>query len=145
MDSAKIEKRVGVNATSERIWEILSDLPGWNRWNAVETDLEGTIGFNSQITLSEGIDGLPGRRPTVRVGDWQPYAQLIWTEKRGWAFNVVRYFEIEELEAGSCIVANGFIFTGLRGELFHDKHRKALRAACESVAEGLRQAALSED
>ena len=145
METAKIEKRVGVQVSSERLWDILSDLPGWDRWNPVETGLEGAIAFGGQISLTESVPGLPDRSTTVRVGDWQPYAQLIWAEKRGWAFNVVRYFEIEELEPGSCIVANGFIFTGLRGELFHDKHRKILRAACESVAEGLRSAALAGD
>ena len=145
MESAKIEKRVGVEASSERLWDLLSDLPGWNRWNPVETGLDGAIAFGGQISLTESITGLPDRATTVRIGDWQPYAQLIWAEKRGWAFNVIRYFEIEELSPGSCIVANGFIFTGLRGELFHDKHRKALRAACESVAEGLRRAALTGD
>lgn len=145
METAKIEKRVGVQATSERLWDILSDLPGWNRWNPVETGLEGAIAFGGQLSLTESVPGLIQRPITVRIADWQPYAQLIWAEKRGWAFNVVRYFEIEELVPGSCIVANGFIFSGLRGELFHDKHRKTLREACEAVAEGLRREALAGD
>ncbi|WP_339871363.1 SRPBCC domain-containing protein [uncultured Brevundimonas sp.] len=143
METAKIEKRVGVQASTERLWDILSDLPGWNRWNPVETGLEGAIAFGGRISLTETIPGLTQRPTTVRIADWQPYAQLIWAEKRGWAFDVVRYFEIEELVPGSCIVANGFIFSGLRGELFHDRHRKTLRAACEAVAEGLRREALT--
>lgn len=141
METAKIEKRVGVQATSERLWEILSDLPGWNRWNPVETGLEGAIAFGGQLSLTESVPGLIQRPTTVRIADWQPYAQLIWAEKRGWAFNVVRYFEIEELVPGSCIVANGFIFSGLRGELFHDKHRKAIKAAYAEIGEGLRKLA----
>ncbi len=143
MESAKIEHRIGVQAGSERLWEVLSDLSGWDRWNPVETALDGAIAFGGRISLTESIPGLIDRATTVRIGDWQPYAQLIWAEKRGWAFNTVRYFEIEELEVGSCIVSNGFIFSGLRGELFHDKHRKLLRAACESVGEGLRREVLS--
>ncbi|MDI1281103.1 MAG: hypothetical protein ACI9YM_000643 [Brevundimonas sp.] len=145
METAKIEKRVGVQASSERLWDLLADLSGWDRWNPVETGLQGAIAFGGQISLTESIPGLPDRPTTVRIGDWQPYAQLIWAEKRGWAFNVIRYFEIEELAPGNCIVSNGFIFSGLRGELFHDKHRKTLRAACEAVAEGLRTAALADD
>ena len=62
-------------------------------------------------------------------------------EKRGLWFRSMRYFEIEELEPGSCIVANGFIFSGLRGEMHFDRHRKALRAAVDAVAEGLKTAA----
>jgi hypothetical protein len=134
----KIEKRVGVRAPSDRIWEVIADLPGWDSWNPVETGVSGTIAFGGQINLTETIDGLPGRQVVSRVADWQPNAQLVWTEKRGWLFNVVRYYEIEELEPGSCIIANGFIFSGFRGEGFHDKHRKTIRAACEAIGEALR-------
>ena len=138
MDIARIEKRVGVRASTDRIWELIADLPSWERWNPVETAVEGTIAYGGGIALTETIPGLAERRASVRVGEWQPYAQLVWMEKRGLWFRSMRYFEIEELEAGSCIVANGFIFSGLRGEMHHDRHRKALREAVDAVAEGLK-------
>lgn len=141
MDTARIEKRVGVRAPSDRIWELISDLPSWDRWNPHETGLEGRIAFGAPIALNEALPGLPERRVTARVGEWQPYAQLVWAEKRGWLFDMIRYFEIEELEPGSCIVATGAIFSGLRGELFHDRHRRAIRSAYEEIVEGLRLAA----
>ena len=87
------------------------------------------------------IDGLPERRVAARVGEWQPYAQLVWLEKRGLWFQSMRYFEIEQLEPGSCIASNGFIFSGLRGEMFFDKHRKRLRQSVEAVAEAWKAAA----
>lgn len=141
METTRIERRIGVRAPTDRIWELIADLPGWNRWNPVETAVEGTIAYGGSITLTESIPDLPERRADVRVGEWQPYAQLVWLEKRGLWFRVVRYFEIEELEPGSCIVANGFIFSGLRGEMHFDRHRKALRTAVDSVSEGLKAAA----
>ena len=137
----RIEKRVGVRATSDRIWALLSDLSSWNDWNPVETGASGAIAFGGAITLTESLPGLPERTVVARVGDWQPYAQLVWAEKRGWQFGVIRYYEIEELEPGCCIVANGFIFSGLRGENFHDKHRKTLKGACEQIGDALRIAA----
>lgn len=141
METARIEKRVGVRASSERLWELIGDLSAWSRWNPYETAIQGTIAFGAPLTLTEALPGLPERRVSARVGEWQPYAQLVWFEKRGWLFNVTRYVEIEELEPGSCIVASGAIFSGLRGELFHDKHRAAIRAAYEEMVEGLRRAA----
>ena len=141
METARIERRIGVRASTDRIWDLIADLPGWDRWNPVETGLEGTIAFGGQISLTEQLEGLPERRAVVRVGDWQPYAQLVWAEKRGLWFQSLRYFEIEELEPGSCIVANGFIFSGLRGEMYFDKHRKALRHGVDAVAEAWRAAA----
>jgi len=141
MDIARIEKRIGVRASTDRLWEIIADLPGWNRWSPIETSVEGTIAYGGEIGLTEAIEGLPERRIVARVGEWQPYAQLVWMEKRGLWFRSMRYFEIEELEPGSCIVANGFIFSGLRGEMFFDKHRVRLRHAVDAVAEAWKAAA----
>ena len=136
--SFRIEKRVGVRASSDRIWEILTDLSSWDHWNPIETRLEGTIAYGGTLSLTENIPGLPERRYTAAIGDWQPRAQLILQEKRGWQFTAIRYFEIDELEPESCIVANGIIFGGLRGEGFHDKKRKLLRPHYDRVAEALK-------
>lgn len=141
MDIAKIEKRIGIRASTDSIWEVVSNLPGWDRWNPIETGVEGTIAFGAEITLTEAIEGLPERRAVTRVGEWQPYAQLVWAENRGLWFRSMRYFEIEELEPGSCIAANGFLFSGLRGEMFFDKHRKQLRHAVDAVAGAWKAAA----
>ena len=134
----RIEKRIGIQAPAERIWDLLADLNGWSDWHPVETEASGTIAFGGQIGLTETLPGHPPRTVAARVGDWQPLAQLVWSEKRGMMFNVVRYYEIDELEPGSCIVANGYIFSGLRGESFHDKHKFALRQACEQIGEALK-------
>lgn len=142
MDIARIERRIGVRATPDQIWALIADLPGWDRWNPAESGLEGAIAFGGEISLTERIEGLPERRAVTRVGDWQPYSQLVWAENRGLWFRSMRYFEIEPLdEPNSCIVANGFIFSGLRGEMFFDRNRKFLRHAVDAVAEAWKAAA----
>ena len=141
METARIEKRIGVRASTDRIWELVADLPHWERWNPIETSVGGTIAYGGEITLSEAIADLPERRVAARVGEWQPYAQLVWMERRGLWFRSMRYFEIEQLEPGSCVVSNGFIFSGLRGEMFFDKHRKRLRHGVDAIAEGWKTAA----
>jgi hypothetical protein len=142
MDIARIERRIGVRATPEQIWALIADLPGWHRWNPIETGLEGAIAFGGQLALTETIHGMPERRVLSRVGDWQPYSQLVWAEDRGLWFRSRRYFEIEPLgKPDSCIVANGFIFSGLRGEMFFDRNRKHLRQAVDAVAESWKSAA----
>ncbi|MNE95015.1 hypothetical protein D3C80_1930500 [compost metagenome] len=102
--------------------------------------MTGALAFGAGISLTEALPGMAERQVQARLGDWQPYSQLVWAEKRGFMFNAIRYYEIEELERGNCIVSNGVIFSGLRGELFHDKHRKAIRSAYEDIAEALRRA-----
>ncbi|HWQ85144.1 SRPBCC domain-containing protein [Brevundimonas sp.] len=142
METARIERRIGVRATPQQLWGLISDLSWWDRWNPVEKGLEGAIAFGAGITLNETIEGLPDRRAAVRVGDWQPYSQLVWTENRGLWSRSVRYFEIQPLdEPNACIAANGFIFSGLRGEMFFDSNRARLRHAVDAVAEAWKAAA----
>ena len=142
METARIERRIGVRATPEHIWGMIADLPGWDRWNPIETGLEGAIAFGAGVTLTETIEGMPERPVAARVGEWEPYSQLVWTENRGLWFRSTRYFEIQPLESpDSCIVSNGFIFSGLRGEMFFDKHRAHLRHSVDAVAEALKAAA----
>ncbi|HZW16716.1 MAG TPA: SRPBCC domain-containing protein [Brevundimonas sp.] len=138
METARTENRIGVRAPADRIWDILADLPSWDRWNPIETAVEGTIAYGGSIALTEAITGLPERRAAVRVGEWQPHAQLVWLERRGLWFSSLRYFEIDEIEPGSCIFANGFIFNGLRGEMYFDRNRKALRPAVDAVGEAMK-------
>lgn len=133
----RIENRVGVKASAERIWDLIADLSGWSQWNPVDVDVEGALAIGGTLILTERIPGLPDRRVTAAIRDWQPYAQLIWGEKRGWQFSSVRYYEIEQLEVG-CIVANGQIFSGLRGESAFAKQRKILKAAFAEVGEAIR-------
>lgn len=139
--NSRIESRVGVRADAEVIWDLIADLEGWGRWNPYEDDVAGAIAFGGALRLTERLPGQPERFAAYGVAEWQPLAQLVLVEKRGWLFNAMRYIEIEELERGSCIVANGLILTGLRGELFHDKHRKTIKAAYAEIGEGLRKLA----
>lgn len=141
MDTPRIESRVGVRASAERLWALLADLPGWSRWNPVEADIDGAIGFGAALTLTERLPGLAPRPARVVVRDWQPEAQLVWTEKRGLLFNAVRYLEIEALAPESCLFAHGLMLSGLRGELFFDRHRRTIRAAYDEAAENLRRLA----
>ena len=143
METARIEKRIGVRADADWLWDLISDLPAWSHWNPVETAVEGQIGFGTELALTETIDGLGERRVAARMVDWQPRAQLVWAERRGLWFRVTRYYEIEELKPGACILSNGWIFSGLRGEWFHDGRGPMLRRAAEAVCEAIKARAES--
>jgi Polyketide cyclase / dehydrase and lipid transport. len=134
----RIQARVGLPVTSDEIWSRIEDLSQWQSWNPVEADVSGTIAFGGKLSFVEHIGGLPPRVTRAGVVDWQPQAQLVLAERRGFLFQSVRYFEIEKLGQQNCIFANGFLFGGLRGEMFHDRHRAALRQATEAVCLGLK-------
>ena len=99
------------------------------------------IAFGGRLTMTEAWPEMPPRQSLAQVAEWQPRVRLVWAEKRGFLFQSLRYIEIEELAPSNCILAIGVRFSGLRGELFHDKHRPAIRKAHEAMAEGLKTAA----
>ncbi len=139
----RIEQRVGIRATAEHLWDILVDFPHWSRWNTHETEVEGQLAFGGAFALTETWPDMAPRKVEARVTEWQPLAQLIWVEKRGWLFTTVRYFEIEELDKGSCIVATGMLFQGLRAELFMDRHSKSIRHGLTDMCDRLKALAES--
>lgn len=141
MDDTKIEKRAGVRATSDRLWDLVSDLSRWGEWNPYEREPQGKIGFGAALSLIEAYPGLGERRATARVADWRPYVRLVWTENRGFLFRTLRYIDIEEVEKGSCIVSSALTFAGLRGELYLDRHKTVLAQAHEDMVARLKAAA----
>lgn len=141
----RVENKTGVPATSDAIWDVLTDLERWSEWNPVHVEASGAIGFGTPLTLLERIEGLGERRVQARVGEWVPRGKLIWAERRGWQFTSTRYVLIEELAARSCIVTVGELFGGMRGEGFFMKNRRALRLSCEAVNEALRDRAVALD
>ena len=139
--SFRTEARVGVKADSQRIWDIVADLPFWSSWNPVWTEAEGTIAFGGALRWTETIEGLPHRRAQVAIADWVPGSRLKWAEKRGWLFDVTGFIDIEELQPGSCIVTVGEIYDGWRGEGHQEEHRGKLKSAYHAIAEALRDRA----
>jgi hypothetical protein len=131
----RIESRIGIRTPTDPIWDLIESLSDWSRWNPVERDVSGTIAFGGALTMTEALPGLPERVVSGRVSEWQPHAQLVIAEKRGFLFNTQRYFEIEQLEPGSCIFATGMIFNGMRAEMWRDKHHRQVKQAYADICE----------
>lgn len=129
----RIENRMGVRASSLRIWEIIADLESWPEWNPLYPRAAGRIALKGGVDLVEAVPGLPERQARVTVTDYTPEQQLIWQDRRGFLASSLRYFEIEKLTDESSILANGEIFSGWAGQRWGMKHRRALREAYETL------------
>jgi len=69
------EASATINAPRERVWQALSDLKGWSRWNE---DVDSTAFLTDQ---QEGVGTkmrLDGKFMTVyeEVTDWEPYNRI---------------------------------------------------------------------
>ena len=136
--SIRIENRIGVAASSEKVWEVIVDLERWGDWNALHPEARGTISFGGQLEVAEVLDGEPGRLHQVVIPAWAPEIQLVWVNKRGFLSKSTRYFEIEKLTEDSCLLANGEIFEGLRGEDWAKARRGKFQTAFEAINEAIK-------
>src|SRR5690606_42129988 len=113
METIRIEHRIGVRATAERLWDVLTDFGGWERWNPHEVKVQGALGYGAPISLTERLPDLGERQVQASLGEGEPNPQPGWVERRGVLFRTLRYDEIEELDRGACLVSHGMVFTGL--------------------------------
>lgn len=135
----RIEHRIGIRATSDRIWEQLGDLSSWSRWNPVYPKAVGSLGIGQSLMLRETIQGLPARQISPQIVDWVPREQILWKlTATPLLSSSLRYLEIEEVTPGSCIFSNGEIFSGILGEQYARRWRRQLRAGFETLSEALR-------
>ena len=107
----KVEHRLGVRATADRIWQLIAELDQWEHWNPIHPGARGRIGFGEKLTVVEAYPHESRREITAVVTDWTPLEQLVW-RTQGFLWSARRYLEIEELAPGSCIFSNGILYEG---------------------------------
>ena len=86
----KIEHRLGIRASADRLWELVSELEHWKDWNPLHPGASGSISFGSTLTVHEAYPGEEPRAVEVKVTDWAPLEQLVWAEK-GFLWSSLRY------------------------------------------------------
>jgi len=137
--SVKIERRIGIQASEEVAWEVLSDIPAWGEWTGLYPRVEGEIRIGAPWSMDIALPGLPVRTINPVVLDWAPYdhIHLRMDSMRGWV-RTIRYFEFEKMGEANLIFSNGELFTGLLGASAARKNRRPMIDALEAMNEALR-------
>jgi hypothetical protein len=65
-----------IQAKPERVWELLTDGPGYPSWNTTVDRLEGRIAPGEKITVHAKIS--PGRAFPVKVQELSPPQRMVW-------------------------------------------------------------------
>ncbi len=141
----KLERRIGIQAPDEIVWELLSDVPGWATWNPLYPRAEGVIRIGNRWSLDLALPDQPLRTINPVILDWAPYDHIHWRldMMRGWA-RTVRFLEIEKMGEENVIFNNGEIFEGLLGPSVARRLRRpildgfeALNVALKAKAEAI--------
>ena len=137
----RFEYRIGINATPERLWEVLSNLERWGDWNPMYPEASGKIVMGGALHLLEHVAGRPDRKFEARVLDWTPEAQLVLRIQEGAFARRLQYFEIDPLagkDSKGCIFAAGMMFEGWNANGAAKKFGRGLRMGFTLMAEALK-------
>ncbi|MDE2355879.1 MAG: SRPBCC domain-containing protein [Alphaproteobacteria bacterium] len=139
MAGVKIEHRIGVKAPAEAIWEIISDIEGWEAWNTLYPKARGALRIGGALELEVALPGQPRRAIRPVILDWVPNDQIHWRLSMfGGLVRTVRYLEIEALSESGCIFSNGEIFDGWLGPLIARQVGGAARQGFTTMGEAVK-------
>jgi hypothetical protein len=101
---------IHIDADAATVWSLLTDAPGFPRWNTTVTRIEGEIRDGERLRLH-----VPGteRTFTPRVSDVVPNERMTWTGGFAPLFKGVRTFALKRREDGSTDFAMAERFSGL--------------------------------
>jgi uncharacterized protein YndB with AHSA1/START domain len=98
-----------ISAPPAVVWAVLTDGPGFTRWNSTVAKLEGEIAKDKRISLVSKV--APDRTFTLTVSDFQPNTAMVWEDGNG-MFLGVRHFTLMRKEGGT-VLAMSETYSGL--------------------------------
>jgi hypothetical protein len=66
-----------IGATTDAIWEILTDASNYTAWNKTVDRVEGRIAHGEKVTVYARLS--PGRAFPVKVTEFVPGRKMVWT------------------------------------------------------------------
>jgi hypothetical protein len=100
-----------IKAPASRIWALLTDAPGFPRWNTTVTSLEGPIALGNKVTIR--VPAAPKRafRPTVTL--FVPNAEMVWSDGMAPMFKGVRTYTLAPKQDGTTEFTMREVFAGV--------------------------------
>lgn len=108
-----IATQVDIDAPVARVWDVLTDFPGYATWNPFMVKLEGKPEAGAPITIDIRPPGGKPRRMREKVFSVTPQSELVWGAGIRGIGNGVHTFRLEELPGGRTRLHHGEVFTGV--------------------------------
>ncbi len=96
--------RIDIKASADKVWAILSDLPGWPQWNTTVERTVGSIERGARVTVF--VKQSPGRAFPLRVTFLEAPRRMVWAG--GMPFGLFKGTRVYELASTS---ADAIVFT----------------------------------
>jgi hypothetical protein len=139
-----LQASIQVNATPQRVWAVLTDLPGYHRWNPFIISSSGTVRTGATLTnRMHDATGTTTFTPVIQVVE--PGRELRWIGRvgPGGIFDGQHTFTIQRLGPGRVLFTQRENFTGVAVPFFEGRLHadtlpqfRAMNAALARVAAG---------
>lgn len=128
-----------INASAEKIWNILTDAPNWTSWNTTVDKIVGDIALGKKVSVFVKVN--PGRAFPVKVTQYIPNKKMVWTGGMPLGmFKGERTYTLTEQPNGSTEFAMREEFTGMMAPLI-TRSIPDLQPVFEEFAAALKQRA----
>ena len=131
--------KISIRATPERIWALLTDAPGYTRWNHTVEKVDGKIARGERVTVHPKINA--SRAFPVKVTEFEPSRRRVWTGGMPLGlFKGERTFTLEAGSTGDVEFSMREVYSGLMAPLI-GRSIPDLQAAFDEFAGDLKRAA----
>lgn len=128
-----------INASAEKIWNILTDTSQWTSWNPTVDRIVGDIALGEKVSVFVKVN--PGRAFPVKVTQFVPNKKMVWTGGMPLGmFKGERTYTLTEQANGSTEFAMREEFTGMMAPLI-TRSIPDLQPVFEEFAAALKQRA----
>ena len=136
-----INTEIQIEASKDKVWKIICDLPGWSQWNPIVNKIEGelSVGSTLSITMSNS-KGKDAQKYKGTITTFEKEKQFIFIAKMmaNFLFSVERVIEIKESRKGTLLTQienyKGIMVTLFWGKL-DTMARKMLNAMNKALKE----------
>jgi hypothetical protein len=139
----EIHTEIDIKASSEIIWDILTDFDNYSQWNPFIRQINGapTVGTKLKINIKTTKGKSRNYHPTVTKVE--PYHELRWFGKSiiPGMFNGERIFALESLKANYVHLVHKEIFTGFLVSLIGNSLDRDMYQSFVNMNEALKEKA----
>jgi len=116
----RVDTQIEINASTERVWSLLTDFPDYARWNPFVRSIEGVPVVGGSLNVFIQPPGAGGMRFRPTVLAFEPKCEFRWKGKLGipGLFDGEHFFILEPQSETRLIFRQGEMFSGLLVPLF---------------------------
>jgi hypothetical protein len=100
-----------IHASPERLWALLTDAPGFSRWNSTVTRIGGKVALGEKLAIE--VPAAPGRTFKPKVTEFEPGARMVWSDGAAPMFKGVRTYTLEAAGDGATKFSMTEVFSGV--------------------------------